>query len=231
MKKNLFKITALALLGLVVISSSFAQPEKKENMKVKNPSYEKFVPGQLPEFDEVTGTISVEGKGENQKVYIVTDKKTKVLVEVTGGPRFNFDQRPFVEKKDSPKENRPEPKKYFNKDKKGENSKDFEKGNPPEFSQDFDKGKMPKVPEGFNKDKKGENSKDFEKGNRPEFPQGFDKNKMEQFNKGFEKGHFEMPKNFNALESLTKLKGKKVSLVGKYNSDKTVFNVVGIINK
>ena len=195
MKKNLFKITALALLGLVVISSSFAQPEKKENMKVKNPSYEKFVPGQLPEFDEVTGTISVEGKGENQKVYIVTDKKTKVLVEVAGGPRFNFDQRPFVEKKDSPKENRPEPKKDFNKDKKGENSKDFEKGK------------------------------------HPEFPQGFDKNKMEQFNKDFEKGNFEMPKNFNALESLTKLKGKKVSLVGKYNSDKTVFNVVGIINK
>ena len=54
---------------------------------------------------------------------------------------------------------------------------------------------------------------------------------MEQFNKDFEKGHFEMPKNFNPLESLTKLKGKKVSLVGKYNSDKTVFNVVGIINK
>ena len=195
MKKNLFKITALALLGLVVISSTFAQPAKKENMKEKNPSYEKFVPGQLPEFDEVTGIISVEGKGENQKVYIVTDKKTKVLVEVAGGPRFNFDQRPFVEKKDSPKENRPEPKKDFNKAKKGENSKDFEKGK------------------------------------HPEFPQGFDKNKMEQFNKDFEKGHFEMPKNFNALESLTKLKGKKVSLVGKYNSDKTVFNVVGIINK
>ena len=231
MKKNLFKITALALLGFVVISSTFAQPEKKENMKVKNPSYEKFVPGQLPEFDEVSGTISVEGKGENQKVYIVTDKKTKVLVEVTGGPRFNFEQRPFVEKKDSSKENQAEPKKDFNKDKKGENSKDFEKGNRPEFSQDFDKGKMPKVPEGFNKDNKGENSKDFEKGKYPEFPQGFDKNKMEQFNKDFEKGHFEMPKNFNALESLTKLKGKKVSLVGKYNSDKTVFNVVGIINK
>ena len=195
MKKNLFKITALAILGLVVISSTFAQPAKKENMKVKNPSYEKFVPGQLPEFDEVTGTISVEGKGENQKVYIVTDKKTKVLVEVTGGPRFNFEQRHFVEKKDSPKENRPEPKKDFNKDKKGENLKDFEKGN------------------------------------RPEFPQDFDKNKMEQFNKDFEKGHFEMPKNYNPLESLIKLKGKKVSLVGKYNSDKTVFNVVGIINK
>ena len=188
-------------------------------MKVKNPSYEKFVPGQLPEFDEVSGTISVEGKGENQKVYIVTDKKTKVLVEVAGGPRFNFDQRPFVEKKDSSKENQAEPKKDFNKDKKGESSKDFEKGKHPEFPQGFDKNKM----EQFNKD--------FEKGKHPEFPQGFDKNKMEQFNKDFGKGHFEMPKNFNVLESLTKLKGKKVSLVGKYNSDKTVFNVVGIINK
>ena len=171
MKKNLFKITVLAIVGLVFISTSFAQPSKKENAKVKNPSYEKFVPGQLPEFDEVTGTISVEGKGENQKVYILTDKKTKVLVEVAGGPRFNFDQRPFIEKKDFQNENRPDSRKNFNKDKKGENSKDFEKGN------------------------------------------------------------FEMPKNFNALESLTKLKGKKVSLVGKYNSDKTVFNVVGIINK
>ena len=195
MKKNLFKITALAILGLVVISSTFAQPAKKENMKEKNPSYEKFVSGQLPEFDEVTGTISVEGKGENQKVYIVTDKKTKVLVEVAGGPRFNFDQRPFIEKKDFQNENRPDSRKDFNKDKKGENSKDFEKGN------------------------------------HPEFPQGFDKNKMEQFNKEFEKGNFEKPKNFNSLESLTKLKGKKVSLVGKFNSDKTVFNVVGIINK
>ena len=195
MKKNLFKITTLAIFGLVVISSTFAQPAKKENAKVKNPSYEKFVPGQLPEFDELSGTISVEDKGENQKVYILTDKKTKVLVEVAGGSRFNFDQRPFVEKKDSPKENRPDTKKDFNKEKKGENSKDFEKGN------------------------------------HPEFPQGFDKNKMEQFNKEFEKGNFEKPKNFNPLESLTKLKGKKVSLVGKYNSDKTVFNVVGIINK
>ena len=171
MKKNLFKITVLAIVGLVFISTSFAQPSKKENAKVKNPSYEKFVPGQLPEFDEVTGTISVEGKGENQKVYILTDKKTKVLVEVAGGPRFAFEQRPFVEKKDFPNENRPDSKKDFNKDKKGENSKDFEKGN------------------------------------------------------------FEKPKNFNSLESLTKLKGKKVSLVGKYNSEKTVFNVIGIINK
>ena len=99
MKKNLFKITALAILGLVFISSTFAQPSKKESIKARNPSYEKFVPGQLPEFDEVTGTISVEGKGENQKVYILNDKKTKVLVEVAGGPRFNFDQRPFVVKK------------------------------------------------------------------------------------------------------------------------------------
>ena len=195
MKKNLFKITALVILGLVVISTSFAKPAKKENAKVKNPSYEKFVPRQLPEFDEVTGTISVEGKGENQKVYILTDKKIKVLVEVAGGPRFAFEQRPFVEKKDFPNENRPDSKKDFNKDKKGENSKDFEKGK------------------------------------HPEFPQCFDKNKMEQFQKDFEKGNFEKPKNFNSLESLTKLKGKKVSLVGKFNSDKTVFNVIGIINK
>jgi hypothetical protein len=231
MKKNLFKITALAILGLVVISTSFAKPAKKENAKVKIPSYEKFVPGQLPEFDEVTGTISVEGKGENQKVYILTDKKIKVLVEVAGGPRFAFEQRPFVEKKDFPNENRPDSKKDFNKDKKGENSKDFEKGKRPEFPQGFDKDKMPKVPEGFDKDKRSENSKDFEKGKHPEFSQGFDKNKMEQFQKDFEKGNFEKPKNFNSLESLTKLKGKKVSLVGKFNSDKTVFNVIGIINK
>ena len=61
----------------------------------------------------------------------------------------------------------------------------------------------------FNKDKKGENSKDFEKGKHPGFSQGFDKNKMEQFQKDFEKGNFEKPKNFNSLESLTKLKGKK----------------------
>ena len=40
-----------------------------------------------------------------------------------------------------------------------------------------------------------------------------------------------MSKNFNPLESLTRLNGKNVSLVGKFNSDKTVFNVVGIINK
>ena len=231
MKKNLFKITALAILGLVVISTSFAKPAKKENAKVKIPSYEKFVPDELPKFDEVTGTISVEGKGENQKVYILTDKKIKVLVEVAGGPRFAFEQRPFVEKKDFPNENRPDSKKDFNKDKKGENSKDFEKGKRPEFPQGFDKDKMPKVPEGFDKDKRSENSKDFEKGKRPEFPQGFDKNKMEQFQKDFEKGNFEMPHKFSYTESLIKLKGKKVTLVGKYNSDKTIFNVIGIIEK
>ena len=47
----------------------------------------------------------------------------------------------------------------------------------------------------------------------------------------FEKGNFEMPNKSSYQESLTKLKGKKVTLVGKYNSDKTIFNVIGIIEK
>ena len=46
-----------------------------------------------------------------------------------------------------------------------------------------------------------------------------------------ERERYEMPHKFSYPESLIKLKGKKVTLVGKYNSDKTIFNVIGIIEK
>ncbi len=207
MKKNLLKITVLAIVGLFFISSSFAQPAKKDNMKHKKPSHENFVLGEFPQFDEISGTVKVEGKGENQKVYVVTDKKEKILVEVTGGPKFGDKEKSSKDKKN------------FNKDNRPEMPKDFEKGKRPELPEGFDKDKMPTPPEGFEKDKHPEMPKDFEKGKRPEMPEDF------------EKGKFGMPKNFSPAEDLAKLKGKKVTLVGKYNSDKTIFNVVGIVNK
>ena len=218
MKKNLFKITILAIVGLVFVSTSFAQPSKKEDMKDKKTSYEKFIPNELPKFNEVTGTVKVEVKDGNQKIYIVTDKKEKILIEVTGGPRFNFEQKPFIEKKDFEKGKKTDSK-DFDKNKKGENSKDFEKGNHKESSGRFDK------------DKGSDFSKEFNKDKYPNFPQGFDKERFEKFKKDFEKGNFEMPHKFSYTESLIKLKGKKVTLVGKYNSDKTTFNVIGIIEK
>ena len=218
MKKNLFKITILAIVGLVFVSTSFAQPSKKEDMKDKKTSYEKFIPNELPKFNEVTGTVKVEGKDENKKIYVVTDKKEKILIEATGGPRFNFEQRPFIEKKDFEKVKKSDSK-DFDKNKKGENSKDFEKGNHKESSGRFDK------------DKGSDFSKEFNKDKYPNFPQGFDKERFEKFKKDFEKGNFEMPHKFSYTESLIKLKGKKVTLVGKYNSDKTIFNVIGIIEK
>ena len=218
MKKNLFKITILAIVGLVFVSTSFAQPSKKEDMKDKKTSYEKFIPNELPKFNEVTGTVKVEVKDGNQKIYIVTDKKEKILIEVTGGPRFNFEQKPFIEKKDFEKGKKTDSK-DFDKNKKGENSKDFEKGNHKESSGRFDK------------DKGSDFSKEFNKDKYPNFPQGFDKERFEKFKQDFEKGKFEMPNKSSYQESLTKLKGKNVTLVGKYNSDKTVFNVIGIIEK
>ncbi len=230
MKKNLFKITILTIVGLVFVSTSFAQPSKKEDMKDKKTSYEKFIPGQLPEFDEVTGTISVEGKGENQKVYILTDKKTKVLVEVAGGPRFAFEQRPFIEKKDFEKGKKTDSK-DFDKNKKGENSKGFDKGNHKESSGRFDKDKHSEFSKDFYKDKGSDFPKEFNNEKYPKFPEGFDKDRFEKFKQDFEKGNFEMPHKSSYQESLIKLKGKKVTLVGKYNSDKTIFNVIGIIEK
>ena len=218
MKKNLFKITILAIVGLVFVSTSFAQPSKKEDMKDKKTSYEKFIPNELPKFNEVTGTVKVEVKDGNQKIYIVTDKKEKILIEVTGGPRFNFEQKPFIEKKDFEKGKKTDSK-DFDKNKKGENSKDFEKGNHKESSGRFDK------------DKGSDFSKEFNKDKYPNFPQGFDKERFEKFKQDFEKGKFEMPNKSSYQESLIKLKGKKVTLVGKYNSDKTIFNVIGIIEK
>lgn len=218
MKKNLFKITILAIVGLVFVSTSFAQPSKKEDMKDKKTSYEKFIPNELPKFNEVTGTVKVEVKDENQKIYIVTDKKEKILIEVTGGPRFNFEQNPFIEKKDFEKGKKTDSK-DFDKNKKGENSKGFDKGNHKESSGRFDK------------DEHSEFSKEFDKDKYPNFPQGFDKERFEKFKNDFEKGNFEMPHKFSYTESLIKLKGKKVTLVGKYNSDKTIFNVIGIIEK
>ena len=218
MKKNLFKITILAIVGLVFVSTSFAQPSKKEDMKDKKISYEKFIPNELPKFNEVTGTVKVEGKDENKKIYVVTDKKEKILIEVTGGPRFNFEQKPFIEKKDFEKGKKTDSK-DFDKNKKGENSKGFDKDKHKESSGRFDK------------DEHSEFSKEFDKDKYPNFPQGFDKERFEKFKKDFEKGNFEMPHKFSYTESLIKLKGKKVTLVGKYNSDKTIFNVIGIIEK
>ena len=216
MKKNLFKITILAIVGLVFVSTSFAQPSKKEDMKDKKTSYEKFVPGQLPTFNEVTGTIKVEGKDENQKIYIVTDKKEKILIEVTGGPRFNFEQRPFVEKKDFEKGKKTDSK-DFDKNKKGENSKDIDKGNHKESSGRFDKDGHSEFSKDFYKDKGSDFSKEFNKDKYPNFPEGFDKDRFEKFKQDFEKGNFEMPHKFSYQESLIKLKGKKVTLVGKCN--------------
>ena len=218
MKKNLFKITILAIVGLVFVSTSFAQPSKKEDMKDKKTSYEKFIPNELPKFNEVTGTIKVEGKDENQKIYIVTDKKAKILIEVTGGPRFNFEQKPFIEKKD------------FEKGKKTD-SKDIDKGNHKDSSSRFGKDEHSEFSKDFYKDKGSDFPKEFNKDKYPNFPQGFDKERFEKFKKDFEKGNFEMPHKFSYTESLIKLKGKKVTLVGKYNSDKTTFNVIGIIEK
>ena len=40
-------------------------------MKDKKTSYEKFIPNELPKFNEVTGTVKVEGKDENQKIYVI----------------------------------------------------------------------------------------------------------------------------------------------------------------
>ena len=230
MKKNLFKITILAIVGIVFVSTSFAQPSKKEDMKDKKTSYEKFIPNELPKFNEVTGTVKVEGKDENKKIYVVTDKKEKILIEVTGGPRFNFEQKPFIEKKDFEKGKKTDSK-DFDKNKKGENSKDIDKGNHKESSGRFDKDKHSEFSKDFYKDKRSDFSKEFNKDKYPNFPQGFDKERFEKFKKDFEKGNFEMPHKFSYTESLIKLKGKKVTLVGKYNSDKTIFNVIGIIEK
>ena len=230
MKKNLFKITILAIVGLVFVSTSFAQPSKKEDMKDKKTSYEKFIPNELPKFNEVTGTVKVEGKDENKKIYVVTDKKEKILIEVTGGPRFNFEQKPFIEKKDFEKGKKTDSK-DIDKNKKGENSKNIDKGNHKESSGRFDKDGHSEFSKDFYKDKGSDFSKEFNKGKYPNFPQGFDKERFEKFKKDFEKGNFEMPHKFSYTESLIKLKGKKVTLVGKYNSDKTIFNVIGIIEK
>ena len=230
MKKNLFKITILAIVGLVFVSTSFAQPSKKEDMKDKKTSYEKFIPNELPEFNEVTGTVKVEGKDENKKIYVVTDKKEKILIEVTGGPRFNFEQKPFIEKKDFEKGKKTDSK-DIDKNKKGENSKGFDKGNHKGSLGRFDKDEHSEFSKDFYNDKCLDFSKEFNKDKYPNFPQGFDKERFEKFKKDFEKGNFEMPHKFSYTESLIKLKGKKVTLVGKYNSDKTIFNVIGIIEK
>ena len=230
MKKNLFKITILAIVGLVFVSTSFAQPSKKEDMKDKKTSYEKFIPNELPKFNEVTGTVKVEGKDENKKIYVVTDKKEKILIEVTGGPRFNFEQKPFIEKKDFEKGKKTDSK-DFDKNKKGENLKGFDKGNHKESSSRFDKDGHSEFSKDFYKDKGSDFSKEFNKDKYPNFPQGFDKDRFEKFKQDFEKGKFEMPNKSSYQESLIKLKGKKVTLVGKYNSDKTIFNVIGIIEK
>ena len=230
MKKNLFKITILAIVGLVFVSTSFAQPSKKEDMKDKKTSYEKFIPNELPKFNEVTGTVKVEVKDENKKIYIVTDKKEKILIEVTGGPRFNFEQKPFIEKKDFEKGKKTDSK-DFDKNKKGENSKDFEKGKRKDSSSRFGKDEHSEFSKNFYKDKGSDFSKEFNKDKYPNFPEGFDKDRFEKFKQDFEKGNFEMPHKFSYTESLIKLKGKKVTLVGKYNSDKTIFNVIGIIEK
>ena len=219
MNSFLKKLTVFTIVTFIFVSVVVAQPSKENKRAVKSTPSERMIPGGLAHFDELTGVVKIEGKGEKQKIYIITDDKSKILLELTGGPSFDKKENAKKEKKSFNKKDQHVKKEKFNKDKTLSMPENFDKDKMPPMPEGFDKDKMPPMPEGFDKDKMPTKPENFDKDKMPPMPEGFDKNKMPT-----------LPKPF-AKEDLTALKGKTVTLVGKLNSDGKTFNVIGIVDK
>lgn len=204
MKKTLQKIITIALIGGCLTSSLFAEKGRDFKNTGKPHIEHKMMPG-LMKFEELKGVVKVEEKDNAKKIYVYTSANKRVLVETVR--KFDYEKKPYknFDKKDFPKMD----SKEYSKD----SNKDFPKMNDKEYSKD--------------------NKKDYPKMNGKEF----DKDKFKDFSKykdkDFDKFDKKCPyysKN-SAIEELISLKGKIVTLIGKYNESKDTFYVCGMLEK
>lgn len=238
MKKTLQKIITIALIGGCLTSSLFA--EKGRNFKnTGKPHIEhKMMPG-LMKFEELKGVVKVEEKDNAKKIYVYTSANKRVLVETVR--KFDYEKKPYknFDKKDFPKKNNKE----FSKDKgKG---KDFPKMSDKEYSKDngkdFPKMDSKEYSKDSNKDFPKMNDKEYSKDNKKDYPKmngkEFDKDKFKDFSKYKDKDFDKFDKKCpyystnSAIEELISLKGKIVTLIGKYNESKDTFYVCGMLEK
>lgn len=220
MKKTLQKIITIALIGGCLTSSLFAEKGRDFKNTGKPHIEHKMMPG-LMKFEELKGVVKVEEKDNAKKIYVYTSANKRVLVETVR--KFDYEKKPYknFDKKDFPKMS----DKEYSKD----NGKDFPKMDSKEYSKDSNKD-YPKM-----------NDKEYSKDNKKDYPKmngkEFDKDKFKDFSKykdkDFDKFDKKCPyysKN-SAIEELISLKGKIVTLIGKYNESKDTFYVCGMLEK
>lgn len=230
MKKTLQKIITIALIGGCLTSSLFAEKGRDFKNTGKPHIEHKMMPG-LMKFEELKGVVKVEEKDNAKKIYVYTSANKRVLVETVR--KFDYEKKPYknFDKKDFPKKNNKE----FSKDKG--KKKDFPKMSDKEYSKDNGK-EFPKMD---SKDFPKMNDKEYSKDNKKDYPKmngkEFDKDKFKDFSKykdkDFDKFDKKCPyysKN-STIEELISLKGKIVTLIGKYNESKDTFYVCGMLEK
>ena len=154
-------------------------------------------------FNELEGILQVEKNGNNQNLYVTTKDNKKISVETLNRPGFDNRTKNFDNKKFDKK---------IAKENKKNNKKDFSKI-PQEKSKDFPK---------MQKDK----SKDFPKMQR-EKAKDFSKNKM----KKTQDFKCDFQNDFIPSEELITFNGKHVNLIGKYDENKNIFIVLGLIEQ
>ena len=238
MKKTLQKIITIALIGGCLTSSLFAEKGRDFKNTGKPHIEHKMMPG-LMKFEELKGVVKVEEKDNAKKIYVYTSANKRVLVETVR--KFDYEKKPYknFDKKDFPKMNNKE----FSKDKG--KKKDFPKMSDKEYSKDngkdFPKMDSKEYSKDSNKDFPKMNDKEYPKDNGKDYPKmngkEFDKDKFKDFSKykdkDFDKFDKKCPyysKN-SAIEELISLKGKLVTLIGKYNESKDTFYVCGMLEK
>lgn len=234
MKKTLQKIITIALIGGCLTSSLFAEKGRDFKNTGKPHIEHKMMPG-LMKFEELKGVVKVEEKDNAKKIYVYTSANKRVLVETV--QKFDYEKKPYknFDKKDFPKMNNKE----FSKDKG--KRKDFPKMSDKEYSKDngkdFPKMDSKEYSKDSNKDFPKMNDKEYSKDNEKDYPKingkEFDKDKSKYKDKDFDKFDKKCPyysKN-SAIEELISLKGKIVTLIGKYNESKDTFYVCGMLEK
>ena len=238
MKKTLQKIITIALIGGCLTSSLFAEKGRDFKNTGKPHIEHKMMPG-LMKFEELKGVVKVEEKDNAKKIYVYTSANKRVLVETVR--KFDYEKKPYknFDKKDFPKMNNKE----FSKDKG--KKKDFPKMSDKEYSKDngkdFPKMDSKEYSKDSNKDFPKMNDNEYSKDNKKDYPKmngkEFDKDKFKDFSKYKDKDFDKFDKRCpyysknSAIEELISLKGKIVTLIGKYNESKDTFYVCGMLEK
>ena len=98
MKKTLQKIITIALIGVCLTSSLFAEKGRDFKNTGKPHIEHKMMPG-LMKFEELKGVVKVEEKDNAKKIYVYTSANKRVLVETVR--KFDYEKKPYKNFDDS----------------------------------------------------------------------------------------------------------------------------------